>query len=286
MTRPRQRAQLAAVAALATGTACAHPKPVPPKQRLAIPASYEAVTLAFPTGARARELAVCTPGLVVVPVAGGLYLAGFRDWLRAPDKHEAPITSVDCDEAQHVFFIRNRKLMLLGNDQIVPLADLPAGDLHVAATIDSAVWIWGITDRHVSIVLRFDRGVGLQQVAAISTPIHAAAVVGTDALVTAVGPKIVLWQRGADPKVLATLPQDPDGVAVQPGGNLWVSVPSGILSLDAQGAAKVFAAGLHGPMRARGRSLFVLLAENAQVIRLRPRGERDEAAPVIPPAQP
>src|ERR1700690_1109298 len=106
-----------------------------------------------------------------------------------------------------------------------------------------------------------------------------------DALVTAIGPRIVMWQRGADPKVLATMPSEPDGLAIQPDGNLWVSVGGGIVSLDAKGRVKIFAAGLHGPMRARGRTLYVLLAEKSQVIRLRPLDEPDEN-PAPPAAVP
>jgi len=255
--------------------------------------AYRVRALPVPKGAGDGELAVCRPGVTLVPYDGGVVIAGAMVWAIPSGEH---IGSIGCDEAGDVFYTREVAVEApttyvdtsddgaeartfidtssssgvelvvrshAGTEQHVPL---PAGHWQLVSTVDPMVWLY---DRAGS-VLYYDDKHGLVTVTSGTARIDAAAAIGTGGLAAVIGGRLVAW-LGTSFHDFGDAPNT-DGLAVAPDGSLYLSMPRGIVKLHVlDGPAERIARGIHGPLRLRGQSLFVLWREHSTVLQLTKR---------------
>lgn len=255
--------RLALVAVLA---ACGHAQKL--RVAPAIAASLEVRWLAFAGDQMPRDLAVCTPGAALVTTDGGVTVAGGDDWVIPGG---TGIAGIDCDEAGDTFVLRGAALWNIPRTggESRELATL-AGDLHVASSVDPVAWVWGKLASNRYALYRYDSENGVQQVIVTDTPIDVVAPAGADSAIAAIGRSVILLARGQEPQVIRSLGARADGLAVAGDGALYVSQPDGVLRLTAHDSQKVLA-GVHGPLRVRHDTLWVLFKEQRTVAWLAPK---------------
>lgn len=236
-----------------------------------VPAGERAELLAYAAAAPAPDdFAVCSPGVVFVPVGGGLLIAGWNAWLVAPPA--TPIRSAGCDRAGHLYWIENQELyevsggVATGKRTVV--AKLPRPGLRLVDAAGSGLWLWGALSDTEWGVLHFDPETGLTPVMRTPRKIGAVASAGPNAIVAALDGDLVLWQRNGAHRQLLHLDAPPDGVAVAADGGLFVSTARGVVRVAPAGAVTPVALGMHGALRAHGGALYVLWRDRGAVARL------------------
>ena len=268
-------ARVAAVALIAA-TGCGHPGR---STTARYPSDRDATLLAVP-GSALGDFGICTPGLVLVASDGGVVLAGTDHWTISTRGHD-PVSAVDCDETGKMFMAIGSSIALAdrvrGGDA-VSLGTL-AGRIHVTASIDTVAWIWTDLPRGRALLSKFDTANGLQQIAVVDQRIGAVAAAGTSAAVVAVGKDLLLFNGGETPTLLRHLDAVPDGLAVAGDGGVFVSLPGGIDHLGSDGTVTRVTEGVHGPLRLRHQTLYVLWRERRAVVRLAPKAEASGPLP-------
>jgi len=244
------------------------PSTTPATGPFGVIAQMQVTQLSVPHGP--RELALCPPGLVLVPVGGGIALAGWDGWLSPPD--QTPITSIACDANGDLTYLRAGALWRRdhGDAQATKLVELPSGTWHLASTANRGAWIWGRAASGTSVVFRLSPARGVTRALATARPIGAVAEAGIDAAIVAVDRTIVLIDANGAIHPLREMPRAPDGLATLPDGGVVVSDALGLTGIASDGTTSVVAAGLHGPMAISYLSLFVLSTERDAVFRLAP----------------
>lgn len=225
----------------------------------------------------ARELAVnfavVPGGIPVVPQRGGLVVAGYSGWYVEPGAR--PIESV-ATAAGRVYITRpdstGRRVELRAwrpeQRGATSIGWLPAGVYAIAAAPNGTVWAWGLRDGDRWSLWYADSASRLTPVTESDEPIRALAVSGPNAVVAAIGARLVLLRRGARPVQLAEATADIDGLAVDAAGVVYVSNRQGIYALVSPKAYVPIAHELHGPMQFSDGALYVLWRERHRVIRL------------------
>ncbi len=225
-------------------------------------------------GGQAGEPAVCTPGLALVPIGGGVRVAGMDAWLIPPGA--LPITGAGCDDEQRVYLLLEGRTLVrlpdgVAGKRVQILATLPAGSYQLATRGDGTSWIWGEDGQHRFHLYRHARR--LHEVWSGVQRIRAVAPAGPHAVVMAAGNDVMMLRAHAEPTLLTQLAYI-DGLAVGPQGELYVSTRDGVLTLTRRGAkldAAWLTRGIHGPLRLRLRTLYVLWREQSTVVRLAER---------------
>jgi hypothetical protein len=256
-------------------------RPLPPvtaaPQRVWVHANYQATVHQFPAGKRSPvNFAIAPPGLVLVPLHGGVFLAGWNGWLIEPST--TIIQSVATGSDGHLYFITateqghaitwRRGGVWSADEQV--LATLPLGVYHLLTADGHGVWIWGRTQDGMWMIAHVRAGDTLRSVYSDSKPITALALAGRDALVAAMRDGIVLLRPGQPPVRLAHVRGVVDGLAVDQGGEIYASTLEGIVKLTKAGRLEPVASGLHGPLHWSMGNLYVLVREQHRVVQLRP----------------
>jgi hypothetical protein len=215
------------------------------------------------------NFAVIGPGLILVPVSGGLAIAGLNTWYVRPQSER--IVAVAYAQHDSLFVVQSSPtgdaelVRAQGNSaKMHTLNSLPPGWYQISAGDSGNVWVWGRDSAGAWHVWR----IGDMQIefARSSVPIGAATPVGSASVVIGRGRDVLLLQSGSKPKRLFRSKRIVDGLAVNSRGHLFVSSTRGIFSVGNSSDAELIATGVHGFLQERGGLLYVLWRPRHQVL--------------------
>lgn len=275
------RVAVVAIAAALGLCACGGPAPprTAPRAKAPAPAparilaKYDVMVLRYPaTDTPPTGFTVTETGLVLVPVRGGVGVAGWNGWAIEPQQR--PVVSVAATRDALVVvdatdggasISRWEKHAKVGD-----LGTLPAGVYQVVATPSEALWISGRQANGRWALFHAEKGKSVGRVAEMDARVEAVAPAGEAAAVAAVGRDLVMLRRGGSPVRLVRTTEDIEGVAVEPRGTVLFTTKSGLFRLDKPGHARILAVGIHGPVHERAGRIFVLRREQHEVLSLTP----------------
>jgi hypothetical protein len=245
-----------------------------------VASTLRAHNLELPASAVAPTGFLLSPeGMALVPMSGGLVLAGWKAWYIEP--HGLPILAASYDEEGSLYVTRPRDTTGLGivvfaqnrqTSRMEPISELPTGCYQITAALDSGMWAWGADSSMTFRLWYLRRGNSPISVYRSREPITAASAARHSVVILGVGNELLLLAKGHAPIRLAHLRNGTDGLAVARDGTVFVSTRAGILAMHRAGENGSFVArGLHGPMIYQDGNLFVLWRENRRVVRLSPK---------------
>lgn len=233
--------------------------------------------------------AVCS-GLVLIPTHGAIVAAGWNAVLR--EFPHGNLTSLDCDSLGNTYWIDGSDLLGARGIARGPQRTLAGhldNDVQVFAGTRGRLWLVGRTSKTRFGVMLVD-GARPKPILGTDARITAASPIGNDAIIVAVGDKLALLRADGSHRLLLQLPSSADGLAVGRGGVVYISSELGIFEVSNDGQVRPVAFGIHGPLRARGSALYVLLRASRSVVRLsqnetpRPQEQRADTGPAMSPA--
>lgn len=222
-----------------------------------------------------HNFAVIDPGISVLPIAGGVYIAGWNKWFMGPSA-KGLIHAVDyLPKDTSVYLIaekENKKMLLLmketaGKNTTSNLANLPAGSYNLKCVAKNLIYILGRQDKLWK-VWKYD-GKGLKLFFESDIAINDMAPTATD-LVMAIGNTVTYFGPNVSKEVIK-LDIKIDGLAIDGDGTLFVSTEKGILhylSPDYLSDADIITSYIHGKLRIYKKTLYVLWREQNQVLAL------------------
>ncbi|WP_199139632.1 hypothetical protein [Pedobacter sp. ASV12] len=222
-----------------------------------------------------HNFAVIDPGLSVVPIAGGIYIAGWKKWFLAPSA-KSIVHAIDYlpnDTSVYLIAEKEGKKMLLQlngaatNNTPVLLAYLPGGSYNIRCVNKNLMYIMGRQDKlwkvwkynGKELQLFFESEIAINDMATTTT----AVVMAIGHTVVYYGPKVSREVIKLDLKI--------DGIAIAADGTLFVSTEKGILhylSPEYISDADIVTSYIHGKLRVFKNTLYVLWREQNQVLEL------------------
>lgn len=229
------------------------------------------------TRQRPVDFTVTSAGIVLVPLAGGLYVAGLNGWLIAPGPK--PIVSAASSGAE-LYLLRDageevhlvRKPAPFAQSGETTIARLPAGRYRLASGSTGDVWIWGRQSDGRWNVLQHRNAV-LLPIYESKVPITAVGVASDDAAVIAIGRVVTLMRRGQEPVAMLISPSLVRGLAVGPRGHLYIAGSDSVAEAG-PGGRLIPVHQLSGYLRVRGSSVYVLDRDRSRVVQLTPPAEQ------------
>lgn len=277
---------LAALSSVAAGS-----KPAAPRAEIA--PGYRAVVHGYPAAdIEPLGFAVGGPGLVLVPLQGGLFLAGLNGWYYAP--HGLPIHAVASSPEGELYVIRAaddadvvfRWKSGVKRAQPQELARLPKGKYQMLVDRGDCVWIWGLTGDGSYRLWLIEPAHAARALSTTRTPITAVAMNGRSGALVGLGKLLVAMERGRVPIKVAELPAPPEGLAVDASGAIYFSTSAGVFRTPSPRRIEVVARGVHGPLALRHGDLFVLAREQRAVVQISRHGagiaDARDAAALLP----
>lgn len=222
-----------------------------------------------------HNFAIIDPGISVLPIAGGIYIAGWNKWFLNPSAKSIvhAIGYLPKDTAVYLIAEKeNRKILLQlkgSEEKSAPvfLANLPAGSYSLKCVNKNLIYILGKQDKLWK-VWKYD-GKALQPFFTSDIAINDMATTATD-VVMAIGNAIVYYGPKVSREVIK-LDLKIDGVAIDTDGTLYVSTEKGILhylSPEYISDADIVTSYIHGKLMIYKKTLYVLWREQNQVLEL------------------
>lgn len=232
----------------------------------------------FPAAKSVFNFAIMEPGVVLVPIAGGVYIAGWKKWFLSPSKASLPFAVDYCtaDSSFYLFATNKTKSYILkstGNDKkssFKKILDMPLGIYGLKAISPQSVWIWGQQDESWCL-WKFDSK-QLKLIFKTELAIKDVAPLSDNNVVVATTNSIITLGVAHAPKEIIKMDTEIDGLAVHSDGTLFVSTGKGIvhyLSPEFVDDAEVVTYGIHGTLRRHRKSLYVLWREDNQVLEIK-----------------
>jgi hypothetical protein len=273
------RKLLALTSCALLAAACA-PAPKPPvvargSTRAApiVGARYSTLTHEYsPRALPPNNFAVAGPGFALVPLFGGIVVAGFHGWYLPPQTDPVQCVAAVAKTGT-VYFVESgadgdRIARIDGgpaSGRKTVLATIPGGAYQMTAAADELL-VWG-RDRSQTWHLWIQQeGQSLRELVKGDAAISAAATVGSSEIVVAMGDDLLVLRRGAAPLRIAHPRKVIDGLAAGRDGRLFFSSGDAIYQLKDMKTAEVVALGLHGPLAMAGGNLYVLARDRHEVL--------------------
>lgn len=234
-------------------------------------ARYEVVAQPYPVGkVIPASFSVTNAGLVLVPTGGGVYLAGWSGWLVEP-RTPPVIASAPLGDGLVVASATDSGVVLerWQNGAVAGrVGQLPLGMYQLATAPNGAIWASGREASGSWVIYHAESGGLPARVTELRAPILSLGVANDSAAVVAVANEALLVRRGLPPVVIARAHDPIEGVAVEPGGTVLFTTRRGLWRLDGVGHATQLASGLHGPLAARGKRIYVMRQDKNDVVTL------------------
>lgn len=247
-------------------------RPAAPAPQVEVLAKYEVLSHPFPAATPPASFAVTKTGMVLVPMAGGVYVAGWRGWLIEPQS--PPVIAVAAvDDGMILATATDSEVVLArwhAGAPAVPFGTLPAGMYQLTTTPQGALWISGREATGAWALYFAPKGAGPQRIAELPVPIMSVASANESGAVLAVGNDLLLVRRSQETVRLARTKDPIEGVAVEARGTVVFTTRLGMYRLDAPGHVNVLATGLHGPLIIRGNRIYVMRHDRKDVLALTP----------------
>jgi hypothetical protein len=233
---------------------------------------WEAVPFAVSGTTPLTGFAVDPGGFALVPLDGGVALAGLDGWLVEP-RVPAVEAVASSPRGTLIFAQRTRDggvAVRRAGASAGRLGVLPDGTYQLDADGESGAWAWGREAAGAWGVWHLAGGAAPTRVYGGAAPAMAVAPLGQGSAVMAVGNQLLLVRRGAAPQQIARLRDPIEGLAPGPGESLYLSTGDGLYHLVAPGVLVALSGGIHGPVQVNGDAVYVLDRARRSVVRLRP----------------
>lgn len=230
----------------------------------------------------AFSFAVIEPGFPVVPLEGGVYVAGFGWWLAKP---QVPliVSMAQCekDPDSTILVVKNdatkkktllQKVTGLGKEgKVRSSLTLPYGVYDIVSVDNSVCYLYGVDS--LGFHLYQSDFSGLYPIFHSNERINDVDLVNENNVLLAIDSSVVLVGLQQAPKNLIKLDVPVDGVARENDGTLYVSTPQGILHFSSleDGDFDVITSEIHGNLQIRNGRLFVLWGEHFKVVEIKLR---------------
>lgn len=261
----RSRAAALALAAMPAAAAAQGSAPL-------VAPGWEAVPLVVSGTTPLTGFAVDPGGFALVPLDGGVALAGVDGWLVEP--RVPAVEAVATTPGGTLIFTQRTRdggvAVRRGGALAGRLGVLPEGTYQLDADGETGAWAWGREAAGAWGVWHMAGGAAPTRLYGGAAPAMAVASLGQGSAVMAVGNQLLLVRRGAAPQQLARLRDPIDGLAAGPGKSLYLSTGDGIYHLVAAGVLVPLSGGIHGPVHVNGDAVYVLDRARRAVVRLRP----------------
>jgi hypothetical protein len=220
------------------------------------------------------NLAVGQMGIPLVPVGGGVAVAGFNGWFIEPPV--LPIHSVSFAPNDILVFTQEMsdgQIAVLRSDARsraqARVAIVPRGRYQIAAVRTDVVWIWGRQESGLWTIWHAESGGHLREIYQGDTPVTALAAIGEHAAAVAIGSHLLLLRRGALPVQIGRLKDAVHGLASGPQGSLYLTTSRGLFRMDHANRLTALATGITGPAVYQAGSIYVLERASRRVYRVR-----------------
>lgn len=240
--------------------------------------AYRATCHALPAAVQPNTFGVARSGEVLVPVRGGIAIAGWNGWLVEPQRHRVEGITVDPEGSLMLLRSAHSGTGLVVIRQVLQgrtdtLGYLPDGVYRGLADRPGILLVWGRTAAGPWGLWRFAIGKPSRRLLnSADAAIGAAASAGPVAVMVALGPALLLLKAGGQTSRIATLAYPADGLALLADGSVALSGSSGVYRLGPDGRVYAIATGIRGPLVKAGNSFYVLSNGSGCVIQLTHRG--------------
>lgn len=232
----------------------------------------------YPHAGSIFSFTVMAPGVILVPVAGGVYIAGWKKWFLMPSKAISSFAADYCEaDSSCYFFAANKGKSLVvksvGNEKSTSfskVAEMPLGLYSLKVVSPQVTWIWGKQD-NAWCIWRYNRN-QLNLIYKSDLPIVDVAPLNENNVAVATRNTIITMGIKQAPKEVIKIDIGIDGLAIDADATLFVSTEKGILhylSPDMAEDAEVVTYGIHGVLRRYHKSLYVLWQEDSQVVEIK-----------------
>jgi hypothetical protein len=217
------------------------------------------------------NFSICSPGLVLVPLDGGIKVAGWDFWLYK--KNDIFIKSLACNDKKQLFLISQENFLLevtggLNTGKRKKIFQLPSGNFKILSNNNNRLLIYGQKeDREWVLFSKSDRQ-EVQKIWSGNQDISSVAFLGRDAFLTAIEGKLLLWRKNDIPLALNVFEDSIDGLAAGTDGSVFVSLPYGIFKMTQVNELELISKQVHGSLQYRNKSLYVLSNEESSVVQI------------------
>ncbi|KUG09122.1 hypothetical protein [Solirubrum puertoriconensis] len=235
------------------------------------------VSNAYPKSNLIQSFSVMEPGIVLTPVFGGIYMAGWNKWLIKPSVNNK-IQSINYCRADSIiqfialdstkaslYFVDN-----VNNETVIKsVATLERGIYDLKAISSGLIWIWGQKSgkwtlwRYASSKLR--------EIYSTNQVIVDVDIINSDNIILATANSIITVGVYRKPVEIINTTSHIDGLALHHDGTLFVSTHQGVvqyLSPESDSDAEVITYGIHGRLKRFKNKLYILWKENNTVLEL------------------
>jgi hypothetical protein len=225
---------------------------------------------------------ILQPGFPLVPINGGVYIAGYKSWLLSP-RYPAVYSAVENINSKDssIIILKNstyRKKVLIQrlrkiseNDTISSMVNLSYGLYDVKSVNEKRFYIWGIDKKSTNLW-----SCDFKTLTPIFTTlsfIQDVEVINENNVLMAIDSSIVTVGLKQAPKELLKLDDFIDGIAIDKDGTAYVSTPKGVLHFTSleEDDFDVITNKIHGKLRIFNNNLYILWLEANQVVEIKLR---------------
>lgn len=212
---------------------------------------------------------VIPPGIIMLPLEGGIYMPGINDWYMQPG--EEPILSTTLSPDGSIYYdkiFENTSHILRaykenGNTTITVTDTFARGFYTISATASQTYYVSGFNEGGSFVWQR--QGEQARVLFESRSPITAFCAINSDAFLICHEKTLALFVKGKEPEVIDTLIESAEGIAVDETGRIYVSTKSGIYRQDLNEATPI-AGGVHGVLQYLSGKLYVLWQDQSKVV--------------------
>lgn len=217
------------------------------------------------------NFSVLAPGIIMLPLQGGIYMPNFNSWYLKPSKE--PLLSASTNLADATLYYCKNLLdlsMILqvsknnNTNQVTVVDTFELGFYNVITAGHETYYVIGLNAKGYHI---WERENGKRQLLFESNkPISAFTAINKDAYIMCWDKKLVLMRKGSKPVVLGAFETAADGIAVDGNGKIFVSSGNMIYRIESKDKFKPLLAGIHGVLQYFSGKLYVLWQEKSKII--------------------
>jgi uncharacterized protein (TIGR02145 family) len=219
------------------------------------------------------SFSVMKPGIIMLPLKGGIYMPNFNIWYLEPDKD--PLLSVSADLTDNTLYYSKNSddisyVMHAYKDenstQVVITDTFIKGFYNVISTGNESYYVTGINTNGYHIWQREKDKLDL--LFETHKPITAFAAINSDACLICYENNLILLKKGETPAPLANINQPADGIAVDSKGQIYISAGNVIYQLISENKFRPILTGVHGFLQYLDGHLYILWQEKSKVLAL------------------
>ncbi|MBI5215703.1 MAG: hypothetical protein HY960_08115 [Ignavibacteriae bacterium] len=240
-----------------------------------IDARFTSLNYTLPeTQSKPFDFTVAKPGLIFVPIDGGIFICGWNSWFIKPQ--EFPIIAMEVSNDSILTIIQNDSTFsyvlstLMGNHSNTAfdtIAKLPVGSYGLRNAGKNQYWVWGkstslkwkiykVSKRNVSVFFVSDN------------PIKSLTLYGNDKILFSAGERLFLMKSKHNSILVSKTDFLIEGLCVDENGNIFISSNNSIIEINKNAKMTTIAKNVSGLLQRYNKKIFVLSKIGNQVIEL------------------